>query len=148
MKTAPFLASLAAFLLCAGCGEPKNDSALKATIEKKKAETETRVTALRERAEAAGATAERDPALEAKAAEIEAAFDADSGNGPHSKQVSAGLSSVGTNVVSTEMSVYSATTSEGTTWRAKIVRENGVVTKAIRKDDAAPAPAENPDAGF
>lgn len=79
MKKSTLLAALAVAFL-AGCGEQKSDSALKATIEKKKAETEARAAALRERAEEAGATAERDPALEAKAGREAAAPSAPDGN--------------------------------------------------------------------
>lgn len=123
MKTSPLLAALAALVL-AGCGEPKNDSAAKS-----------------------------DPALEAKAAEIEAAFanaentvDAarktadepelvresngiihvDAKHGFFSKSVSV----FGENGTSTETTKYSVILPDGTAWTAEIVRENGIVTKA------------------
>lgn len=54
-----FLISLAAVLLLAGCGEQKNDSAVKAAIEKRKAETMARLEAVR--ADAAAPAPDEDP---------------------------------------------------------------------------------------
>ena len=168
MKTLPLLAALAALILV-GCGEPKNDSALKATIKKTKAEAEARVAVLRERAEVAGATVERDAELEAKAAEIETAYMAaeaiveatrketnvpernnvvsvDSKHGFYSKTVT--RSCLGKDEIAQETTVYSVRLPDGTGWMAEVVRENGTVTTAVRKEAAAPASVADPDAAF
>ena len=157
MKTMPPLAALAVVFLLAGCGEQKSDSAIKTEIEKSKAEAEARMAALRERAETASATAERDSALEAKAAEIEAAFEADmaiveaarkEANAPEqnddiriidtshgfcSKTVSLSRSRLGEDENAQETTVYSVRLPDGTEWTAEVVRENGIVTKAVRE---------------
>ena len=90
------------------------------------------------RAETPDPDAELDPELEAKAAEIEKAFEiAQAGSGACSKNQHVSSSSIDGKKVSTISKTFSVKNPDGSEWRAVIEKRNGVVTKAERQDPGA-----------
>ncbi len=148
-NTTVTVAALAAALFLVGCGdgnkvEPDHSDSARKVMEKRIADVKARQASLLEQGNAAEqantASDERDQELEARAAEIDAAYEADAGNGPHSKNVSRTMPGIiaktSTNkpVVFTT-TYYFATASDGKAWRATVTRKNGVVTRAEKEDN-------------
>ena len=138
-----FVAILASFFL-AGCGDYKPDPARQAMIERKMAQAKALQEAVQARAETPEPNAELDPELEAKAKEIEEAFEAaqaavkeskangGTGNCSMSRQMLS--STIDGKHVATIIKDYSVTNPDGTTWHAVVEKRNGIVTKAVRGD--------------
>lgn len=150
MKMQSFLFPVLAALVFAGCGESQSttgesrpNSKVDALQERKLAEMRARQEDLLSRAETPAPDAELDPALEAKAAEIEEAFavakaiveeyKSHGGEGFCSKNQSTSSSAINGISVATVTKTFSVKNPDGSEWYAVIEKQNGVVTKAERE---------------
>lgn len=150
LSTTVLLVALSAIVL-AGCGESQSTTGesrpnpkIDALKERKLAETRARQEDLLRRAETPALDAELDPVLEAKAVEIEEAFDAakavveesksHGGPGFCSKNQSTSSSAINGITVSTVTKTFSVKNPDGAEWHAVVEKQNGVVTKAEREE--------------